>query len=494
MPQDEEKQCDVLIIGGGINGCGIAADAATRGLKVILCEKDDLASATSSASSKLIHGGLRYLEQYQFHLVRKALKEREILFDVCPYLIKPMEFILPHQPKQRSFWFIRLGLYIYDHLSKTRLPSSTTLTRIAKPQYFTSLKKAFNKAISYFDATTNDSRLVVLNALQAQAHGAEIMTRSALVKSERNNSHWISFIKTSTGIIKIKSKVVINATGPWVAQLNEQLNIGTPYKLSLVQGSHIVLPKLYEGSHAYILQNTDNRIIFTIPYHSHFTLVGTTDVLVDQLKQTPHITSQEKNYLISLCNHYFKKQIKESDIIHTFCGVRPLFTPKESTKAQSITRDYKLYLETEGAPYVAVYGGKLTTYRMLAKQCIDLLFPFFNDLPPCQTQHLLLPGSPTDKTDHAWLRIKSHYPLLPATLVDYYLSTYGERTLSLLAERQTIEELGLHFGGNLYQCEVDFLVKHEWAHTAEDIVWRRTHHGLFLTELQIKQLENFLLK
>lgn len=488
----QEIDCDVLIVGGGINGCSIAADAASRGLKVVLCEQNDLGNATSSASSKLIHGGLRYLEQYDFSMVRKALKERELLFKLCPYLIRPLAFVLPHLKTHRPFWLIRIGLFMYDYLCKTHLPKTKAINRKSHPVLFEALQSKTNNGFQYYDGQTIDCRLVILNALQAQKHNATILTRSQFTNTERNNDYWLSTLNNNTSKIKVKSKILVNATGPWADLLTKQLNINSPYHLSLVQGSHIVVNKLYEGDHAYILQNDDNRIVFSIPYHNEFTLIGTTDELFEDLPEKCKITNAEVNYLLQTMNNYFCTQLTNDDIKHTYCGLRPLIQDSSKNSAKDISRDYKILNENSKAPYICIYGGKLTTYRQLAKECIDGWYKHFPNLRPCKTDKLTLPGSDFKDLETLEKNLKCSYSQLPEELLSHYLSLYGNRTFILLENCTDLVSLGQFFGKNLYQVEVDFLIKHEWAVTYEDILWRRTKQGLFMNDAQIKRLKVYI--
>lgn len=489
----QKLQCDILIIGGGINGCGIAADAATRGLKVVLCEQADLGEATSSASSKLIHGGLRYLEQYHFGLVRKALKERERLFQLCPYLITPLAFILPYKKSLRPFWLIRLGLFIYDHLTKISVPKTQVLSKSKQPTYFNALKSTPSKAFKYYDGQTIDSRLVIVNALQAQAHEATILTRTRFISAKRYASHWLSTLKGKSGTIDVQSKIIINATGPWLQKINDILQVTPPeLDLSLVQGSHIVVPKLYQGEFAYILQNDDKRIIFAIPYHQNFTLIGTTEYPLKEVPQNCQMSQDELDYLIQITCHYFEKQISANDIVHSYCGIRPLLASKKSKSSRKISRDYKILQNVEAAPMFSIFGGKITTFRLLAKECLDLCQNIFPKLPECQTEFIPLPGSNFKNIEDLKKNLKKKFSFLTEKQITYYCNLYGSRTFDLLANCQTLDDLGELFGGQLYRQEVDFLIKNEWAETADDILWRRTKQGLYFNKQQVNHLESYL--
>ena len=492
MLEKKQLNCDVLIIGGGINGCGIAADAASRGLNVILCEKNDLAGATSSASSKLVHGGLRYLENYNVSFVRKALKEREVLFKICPYLIHPLAFVLPHQKSQRPFWLLRLGLFLYDNLCKTSVPKTRALNRKKQSSYFSSLKTNIKRALYYYDAQTIDSRLVIANALQAKQHKANILTRAQFISTIRNESNWHSKVTTKKNDLTIVSKLLVNATGPWADTLNQDININSPYHLSLVQGSHIVIDKLYEGDFAYLLQNDDKRIVFALPYHSKFTLIGTTERLIHDIPKTCSISNEETHYLLSLTNNYFNKKLTIKDIKHSYCGLRPLIKETTSKKEKDFSRDYKLFNNYDNAPYTCIYGGKLTTYRLLAKECVDNWQTIFPTMSPCQTKHSALPGSDFTNIKTLNKNLCCAFSQLPIELLQHYVSLYGSRTFDLLKNCTDLISLGQFFGEKLYQVEVDFLIETEWALTCEDIIWRRTKQGLVMNDLQIQRLTDYI--
>jgi glycerol-3-phosphate dehydrogenase len=486
-----DKVCDALIIGGGINGCGIAADAATRGLNVILCESGDLAQGTSSQSSKLIHGGLRYLEQGHLGLVRKALQEREILFKICPHLIKPLPFFLPHCNEMRPFWLLRLGLFIYDHLAKTSVSKTKAFTRSEESPFFSPLKQGVNKGLCYFDAQTDDARLVITNAMQAAQYGAEILTRTPFIKTTRHHDSWISVLGSEKKTYQVKSKVLINATGPWVESLNKTMGITTPYKMSHIKGSHLILPKLYKGSHAYILQNDDKRIVFTIPYQKQYTLIGTTESNYEGDLAKVNVTHDEKIYLCEIINRYFKQSITLKDIFEDYSGVRPLIQ-RNDNKITETTRDYTLHLDSSEAPVLSVFSGKLTTYRKLASDSISLLSPFFPNLNPSITDTLPLPGSKMTSLEEYIKTQSVQYSWLPLPLFRRYAETYGSRLDVFLKNCHSLDSLGHHYGHGLYQKEIEYLKNYEWAKTAEDIVKRRTKLSLKLNKKEIIQLEKEL--
>lgn len=483
---------DVLIIGGGINGTGIAADCAGRGLNVLLCEQNDLASATSSNSSKLIHGGLRYLEHYEFRLVREALAEREVLLKNAPHIMWPMTFRLPHQPHLRPAWLIRIGLFLYDHLAKrVTLPAS----RAIKFGPDSPLQKHISKGFEYSDAWVDDSRLVVTNALAARQHGATISTRTKCIAAQRKSDHWlVTLQQQQQAPYQVKTKAVVNAGGPWVASLFEQaLEEKSPQNVRLVKGSHIVVPQLHDQPHAYMLQNKDQRIIFVIPFEDQFTLIGTTDLEYQGDPSKVSISQEETLYLLQLCNSYFNKQLTTADIVSSFSGVRPLLDD-ESDSAQKVTRDYKLELSTvEGKlPLLSVFGGKITTYRKLAEAATDKLVHFFPDASPAWTATKPLPGGDFSDTESLTKALTQRYPYLLTSVIQRYVRSYGSRSFLLLKHVVTIADLGRHFGHGLFEVEVIYLLNEEWAQNAEDILWRRSKLGLHFNAEQTAELACFI--
>ena len=490
-----DNEYDLLIIGGGINGAGIAADASGRGLKVLLCEQNDLASATSSNSSKLIHGGLRYLENYQFRLVREALREREVLLKKAPHIMWPLSFRLPHQAHLRPSWMIRVGLFIYDHLAKRdTLPASKAI----KFDSNSVLNNSITHGFEYADGWVDDARLVILNAQAAHNLGATIATRTRCIKATRNADYWDVILEqqASKQHLNIKAKSVVNAAGPWVASLFEDVfTQPTPHTIRLVKGSHIVVPRIHSQPVAYILQNEDNRIVFVIPYEQDYSLIGTTDEEYTGDITDVKISEQEIEYLISITNHYFKKPISEADIVHTFSGVRPLLDDK-STDAQAVTRDYKLILNNEAdhAPLLSVFGGKITTYRKLAENAVNKLAPFYPKMSGSWTKDTPLPGGDFSNQAHLIAQLESSYPWLPIDTLKRMARSYGTLSYQLLGNSQAIGDLGYHFGHGLYAKEVDYLVNHEWAKSSADILWRRTKLGLRFTEKQVIALGQYLTK
>lgn len=471
---------DVAIIGGGINGCGTAADAALRGLSVILLEKDDLASKTSSSSSKLIHGGLRYLEYYDFALVKKALNERQLLLDLAPHLVHPLPFVLPYQKSMRPTWLLRTGLFFYDNLSrKNKLPRSKLIKRTQQLPYFLPLKNNYTKGFLFYDCTTDDSRLTIANALQAKEHGATILTGTELIHAKVFENLWHLTVKTKADQQHlIKAKSVVNATGPWVEPINALLTIPSNFKMTLVKGSHLVVHKLYEGNHAYLLQNDDNRIIFIVPYHGH-TMIGTTDVAFAGSLDEVNISSEEINYLCRLVNTYLCCQLERKNIITTWSGVRPLIAA-EGEELKAISRDYSYSYTNTPAPAVTIYGGKITTYRQSSLEIVNQLQTMFPHLRKSPSEFTPLPGSTlnnwsyTDYLQHA----HEKYFWLDESLKERYLAIYGTRTELLLAGCNKMSDLGQDFSSGLYQVEVDYLLREEWAKTCDDILWRRTKLGL----------------
>lgn len=487
---------DVAIIGGGINGCGSAADAALRGLSVVLCEKGDLASQTSSSSTKLIHGGLRYLEQFNFSLTRKALTERQLLLDMAPHLVHPLQFVLPQQQNIRKQWLLRLGLFIYDHLGRhNRLPRSRLVTRCLQPDLFKPLIPAIEQGLLYYDCMTDDARLTMANALQAKAHGATILTKTEVINASIVDSTWQLNIKTKNQSIRpIYAKTIINATGPWVAEVNHLLKIPNAYKLALVKGSHLVLKKLYDGAHAYVLQNDDKRIIFTIPYFG-YTLLGTTDVPYTDDLDSPVIDADETSYLLDIVGHYFGSRPTSRDIITSWSGIRPLIF-EDNKNASALTRDYHYHFSTEPAPAVTIYGGKITTYRLLAEKVVDQLQAVFPNIKPSNTYTTPLPGAGLNAADYMIYQKEARqiYAWLDEKILDHYIQTYGSRSTLILKDCHCVNDLGKHFMGTLYQREVDYLINEEWATTVEDVLWRRTKLGLEFNQESTNSLALYMNK
>lgn len=484
---------DLAVVGGGINGTGIAADAAGRGLLTFLCEQHDLASHTSSASSKLVHGGLRYLEHGEFRLVREALAEREVLLAKAPHIVHPLRFVLPHQPHLRPAWMIRTGLFFYDHLGRReKLPASRALRFGADSPLQEHLRRGFE----YADCSVDDARLVVLNAMAARERGAHVHPRTRCVSARRSKGLWHLHLERDDGsLYSIRARALVNAAGPWVAQfLRDDLRQRPPYGIRLIQGSHLVVPRLYEGEQAYILQNEDRRIVFVIPYLERFTLIGTTDreYLGDPAKV--QISDEETGYLLAVVNAHFKRQLHREDILWSFSGVRPL-CDDESDEPSAVTRDYTLALQGAPgeAPLLSVFGGKLTTYRKLAEAALAELAPTFPRLGPAWTADAPLPGgenmsSPEDLA----VELLARYPWLSASVARRWATSYGTRSWRLLDGVKGETDLGEHLGAGLYAREVDYLCREEWAENADDILWRRSKLGLFLDAAQKLRLAEYL--
>ncbi|MGS7252634.1 glycerol-3-phosphate dehydrogenase [Pseudomonas anuradhapurensis] len=484
---------DLAVIGGGINGVGIAADAAGRGLKVFLCEKDDLARHTSSASSKLIHGGLRYLEHYEFRLVREALAEREVLLAKAPHIVKPMRFVLPHRPHLRPAWMIRAGLFLYDHLGKRKRLGASRSLRFG-PGY--PLKPAITRGFEYADCAVDDARLVVLNAMAAREHGAHVHTRTRCLRAERVDGLWQVHLQHADGSLhSIRARALVNAAGPWVASfIKDDLKLDAPYGIRLIQGSHIIVPRLYEGEHAYILQNEDQRIVFCIPYLERFTLIGTTDREYSGDPAKVAITEQETDYLLKVVNEHFNHQLGRSDIVHTYSGVRPLCND-ESDNPSAVTRDYTLALSAgEGqAPLLSVFGGKLTTYRKLAESAMAELKPHFPQMRGSWTASAPLPGGENMTSVQALVdAVLARCGWLPVDIAKRWALTYGYRVWQLLDGVHGPEDLGQPLGGGLFGREVEYLCDQEWACDADDILWRRTKLGLFTSASEQQLLKDYL--
>jgi len=487
---------DLLIIGGGINGCGIACDAAGRGLSVALVEQDDLASATSSASSKLIHGGLRYLEYYQFRLVREALAEREVLLGKAPHIIRPLRFVLPHQNQVRTAWMIRLGLFLYDHLAPhPKLPNSESIDLRTHP-WGAPMTGRVVRGFAYSDCWADDARLVVLNAMQAAQKGAVVLTRTRMLDASRHDGHWQARLEDRRGgeTRTLKAKIIVNAAGPWVEEvLGGRLGIAGKRKVRLIKGSHIVVKKMYDGDHAYILQLADKRVVFAMPFEADFTLIGTTDVSWDGAPQGEQAPSpDEVGYLCDAVNGFFKKPVSADDVVWSFSGVRPLFDD-QSGNPSAVTRDYVLDLENSGAPLLSVFGGKITTYRCLAERALDKLKPFFPEMGKPWTVGEPLPGGdiPNGDFDAFAAAMKSQYSGLDADDVIALCRRHGANVTEVLGNGKG---LGQDFGGGLFQCEVDYLIKDEWAETADDILWRRTKAGLHMTPDARAAVETYMVQ
>ena len=486
----ELNPVDLVVIGGGINGAGIARDAAGRGLSVILCEKDDLAQGTSSRSGKLIHGGLRYLEYYEFRLVREALIEREVLLNAAPHIVWPMRFVLPHSPEQRPAWLVRLGLFLYDHLGgRKKLPGCRNIDLAQDPEG-KPIRPEFTRAFEYSDCWVDDARLVSLNALDAKERGAMVMTRTAATAARRVNGGWeVEFTAADGKPSTVKAKAIANAAGPWVENvINAVAGSNSPRRVRLVKGSHIIVPKFWEGPQAYLFQNNDKRVIFVNPYEGDMALIGTTDIPYEGRADDVAIDGRETDYLLAAVNRYLKVPITRDKVIHAFSGVRPLYDDNAENPS-AVTRDY-VFDVTGEPPMLSVFGGKITTYRKLAEHALEKLKPFFPTMKPAWTATAPLPGGdmPDADFDRFLGDLRTAHPWLPEKLTHHYARLYGTRTRDVLKGARDVSDLGQHFGGLLYQAEIDYLRQTEWARTAEDVLDRRTKHGLHLTADQRREV------
>ncbi len=497
---------DLAIIGGGVNGCGIARDAAGRGNSVFLCEMNDLASGTSSWSTKLVHGGLRYLEYYEFHLVREALIEREILWQIAPHIIRPLRFVLPHHDGLRPAWLLRLGLFLYDHIGgRNLLPPTRSVDlrtdEVGKPL----IPGRYTKGFEYSDCFVDDARLVVLTARDAADRGAEIRTRSRAVEIRQADGIWqVTMQDTVSGERStIKARVLVNAGGPWVEQvLASGAGVNARAKVRLVQGSHIVVRKLYDHDRAYMFQNSDRRIVFAIPYQDDFTLIGTTDRDYHGDPAKVKASTEEIKYLCDSVGEYFAKPVTPEDVVWTYAGVRPLYDDGAS-EAKAATRDYVFELDTPGGtPLLSIYGGKITTYRRLAEEALERLSPYLHNGTPREdfkaregwTAKTPLPGGDMDVSAIPALSAEliRSYPFLSAAHANRLAHAYGTRAAKVLGSAKTLADLGKSFGATLTEREVRYLMAAEWARTADDIVWRRSKLGLRLTAEEITGIDDWI--
>lgn len=510
---------DLFIIGGGINGCGIARDASGRGLKVGLAEMNDLASATSSASTKLFHGGLRYLEYFEVRLVREALIERETLLRAMPHISWPMRFVLPYHKDmrfegstptskilnivmpwmkgRRPAWLIRLGLFMYDNLGGREILPGTKTVDLRTDPAGKGIEDRFETAYEYSDCWIEDSRLVVLNARDAEQRGAQIMTRTKVVSTIRHEDHWVVQLEnTQTGAQDtVRAKMLVNAAGPWVADVIQQkVRLNTQEGVRLVRGSHIVTKRLFDHDKCYFFQGTDGRIIFAIPYETDFTLIGTTDAEQEDPNVKPVCTDEERDYLVAFANEYFKRDITADDVVWRYSGVRPLYDDGASS-ATAATRDYTLKVDTNGgAPILNIFGGKITTYRRLAQSALGKIRPYFEDVADDWTAGVPLPGGdfPVDGVGDLVSGLETDFPFLTPMWALRLVRAYGIDTRAVLGAAKTAEDLGADFGATLTEAEVVWLMDKEYAQTAEDIVWRRNKLGLRLSDQQIAMLDAWM--
>ncbi|WP_299327066.1 glycerol-3-phosphate dehydrogenase [Parasphingopyxis sp.] len=468
---------DLLIVGGGINGAAIARDAAGRGWKTLLVERDDLASHTSSSSSKLIHGGVRYLEFYEFGLVRKALKEREVMLASAPHIIWPMRFVFPHNNQVRPFWMIRAGLFLYDMIGGRRTLKGTRALAKADPHYAAPFADPATKGLVYSDCWVDDARLVVLNAVDAADRGADVATRTALVSAERSGAVWKAALSDGR---TVEARAMVNAAGPWVSKLlSEKVGLSGKAGVRLVRGSHIVVPPLYDGDQAYILQQPDRRIVFALPYLDRFTLIGTTDVAVDDPGDAD-ASDEEIDYLCRAVNAYFDKQIAPADIVSSYAGVRSLYDDG-AKQSKEVTRDYVLEIDggDGNAPILSVFGGKITTARALAEDAIDRLSRRTEAQAPAWTRDAKFPGGDLGGEFDDFLgQMSARYPFLGADLTKRLARAYGSLMTEILGDAKRMDDLGTHFGAGLTERELRYLIDREWARTPEDVLWRRTKLGL----------------
>ena len=495
-----DRVYDLAIIGGGVNGCGIARDAAGRGNSVFLCEMNDLASGTSSWSTKLVHGGLRYLEYYEFRLVREALIEREILWQIAPHIIRPLRFVLPHHAGLRPAWLLRLGLFLYDHIGGRHLLPPTRSVDLATDAVGKPLIPGrYKKAFEYSDCFVDDARLVALNARDAADRGADIRTRTRAVEIRQADGIWRVTVEDmlNGGRNTINARALINAGGPWVEDvLRSGAGVNAKAKVRLVQGSHIVVPQLYAHDRAYMFQNADGRIVFVIPYQDDFTLIGTTDRDYDGDPAKVKATTDEIEYLCTSVSEYLAKPVKPSDVVWSYAGVRPLYDDGAS-EAKAATRDYVFELDTPGgAPLLSIYGGKITTYRRLAEEALERLAPYLNSSKAKEgwTATAALPGGDMDVSAVVALtaELMREHPFLSHEHADRLAHAYGTRATKLLGSATSMSDLGQSFGATLTEAEVRYLMNNEWAVTAEDVVWRRSKLGLRLSPAEIEALDDWM--
>ncbi len=485
---------DLIVIGGGINGAGIAADAAGRGLSVLMLEARDFASATSSASSKLIHGGLRYLEHYEFRLVSEALAEREVLLKMAPHLAFPMRFRLPHRPHLRPAWMIRMGLFLYDHLGKrTSLPASKGI----RFDTGSVLKPEITQGFEYSDCWVDDARMVILNAQAVTERGGEVKTHTRVTRAWRENGLWVVEAENTDSGEKFRwqAKGLVNAAGPWVKEFFDHgLQLKSPYGIRLIKGSHIVVPRVHTDKQAYILQNEDHRIVFVIPWMDEFSIIGTTDVEYHGDPKAVAIDDNEIDYLLKVFNDHFRHSLTRQDIVWTYSGVRPL-CDDESDSPQAVTRDYTLDVHDDNGktPLLSVFGGKLTTYRKLAEHAMEKLAKYYPDAGPAWTKNSVLPGGhfQGSREDLA-AALRRKYPFISQGMATHYARTYGSNTDKLLGNARQLDDLGENFGHEFYEAELRYLVDHEWVHELEDAIWRRTKQGMWLTAEQQERITEWL--
>ena len=508
--QTGAHDCDVLIVGGGINGAGIARDLAGRGWRVVLAEQDDLASHTSSSSTKLIHGGLRYLEYHEFSLVRKALQEREVLLKSAPHIMWPLRFVMPHDPSMRPAWLIRLGLFLYDHLARREVLPGSRGIDLRQHAAGAPLKAGYTRGFVYSDGWVDDARLVVLNAIDASDHGARILTRTRCTAAVRDASGWTATLQSAAGGAPqtVRARALVNAAGPWAETfLRQQAQAArgealATRSLRLVKGSHIIVPRCFAHDHAYIFQNPDKRIIFAIPYERDFTLIGTTDQELHGDPRGARIDAQEVAYLCEQASRYFTRPVTPADVVWSYSGVRPLLDDA-SGDASAVTRDYLLEPNTDAAPLLSVWGGKITTFRKLAEDAADEIGQLLGERRPAWTAGRTLPGGdfsdwigPAQRPDTDFERllaaVQQRYPWLPASLARRLARAYGSRIDGVLAGATDLGGLGEEVAPGLHAAELRLLMSSEWATCADDVLWRRSKLGLHYSAAQREQVRAWM--
>ncbi|RZL94841.1 MAG: glycerol-3-phosphate dehydrogenase [Variovorax sp.] len=511
-PPAATTDCDVLIVGGGINGCGIGRDLAGRGWRVVLCEKDDLAAHTSSSSTKLIHGGLRYLEYYEFSLVRKALQEREVLLKSAPHIMWPLRFVMPHDPSMRPAWMVRIGLFMYDHLARREVLPGSRSVDLRRHTAGEPLKPQFKRGFVYSDGWVDDARLVVLNALDARAKGAEVLTRTRCISARRDATGWTAVLEGPEGRRTVRARAVVNAAGPWaesflrgVAQSAQGEALATRH-LRLVKGSHIVVRRLFAHDHAYIFQNPDKRIIFAIPYQGDFTLIGTTDIeLNGDDPGAARIGDDEIDYLCTQASRYFEKPVTPADVVWTYSGVRPLLDDA-SGDPSAVTRDYMLESSTTAAPLLSVWGGKITTFRKLAEDAADEVGRMLGEARPAWTDGAFLAGGdlsawigpntrasrPDSDFERFVAAVQAKYAWLDATLARRMARAYGARIAEVIGDARSMADMGAEVAPGLHERELCYLHDEEWACSADDVLWRRSKLGLHLTRQEREQVGTWM--